>query len=123
MNSAELITALFDAFAGRDVERALALCHRDFEFWPQGTAEAARVAGPYRGRDGMRDYFDDVGRVWRALEVIPDDFRVAGEAVVAFGTATGTRIDGSTLRTSVIWTFKLRDGLLLNARATSTSGD
>ena len=65
------VRALFDAFARRDVERALTLVDPGFEFWPQGTAERAGREEPYRGADGLRRYFADVAEVWDELWVDP----------------------------------------------------
>lgn len=122
--AADIARALFGAFAARDLEAALALCHPDFEFWPQGTAERIGRDEPYRGPDGMREYFTDVQRAWERLTVEPGDLRAAGAGVVAFGTARG-RPAGSDvdIEVPVIWVFKLEDGQVRSIRVVPTAAD
>jgi ketosteroid isomerase-like protein len=117
---AETVRALYDAFARRDVGAAIALAHPELEFWPHGTAERARRGESYRGHDGLREYFADVERVWDELRVEPDELRVAGDAVVAFGTAVG-RTRGQEVRQQVIWVWKLREGRVLSGRVVPTA--
>lgn len=118
----QVIRALFDAFARRDLETALTLLDPDVEFWPQGTAERTQRTTPYRGHDGIREYFADVGRVWDDLRVEPDDLRVAGVGVVAFGTAHG-RIGAELVHQPVIWVFKLRGGRVVFGRVVATAAE
>jgi ketosteroid isomerase-like protein len=116
------VRALFDAFARRDVERALALVDPDFEFWPQGTAERAGRTEPYRRADGLRRYFADVEELWDELWVEPRDLRAAGAGVVAFGVAHG-RAGATEMRLPVIWVFKLRDDRVAYARVVATAAE
>jgi ketosteroid isomerase-like protein len=103
------------------VEAAVALTDPDAELWPEGTAAGLGREEPYRGHDGMREYFADVERAWRSLEVHPGELRSVATAVIAFGTAYGVRHDGTIVELPVIWTFKLRDGLLLSGRIVATA--
>jgi ketosteroid isomerase-like protein len=118
-----LVRALFAAFAARDVEAALRLVDPKADFWPQGTAEAAGQTEPYRGHDGLRQYFADVEEHWRELEIHPGELRVAGTGVVSFGTARGVRRDGTVMDVPVIWTFKLRQGRVIRARVVTTAAE
>jgi ketosteroid isomerase-like protein len=105
------------------VEAATALVDPELEFWPQGTAEGVGRDEPYRGIEGMRAYFDDVARAWRELEVHPGELRAVAGAVVAFGSAKGTRLDGTELELPVIWTFKTRNGRVLSGRVVATAAE
>jgi ketosteroid isomerase-like protein len=105
------------------VDAALAVAHPDLEFWPQGTAEGVGRAEPYRGIEGLRAYFADVARAWRELVVEPGDLRAVAGAVVAFGCARGVRIDGTSVDLPVIWTFKVKDGLVLSGRVVGTAAE
>ena len=62
----------------------LELSAPDIEFWGP-TASFAREGQAYVGHEGMRQYFADVARVWRVLEVVPHDFRDLGDRVLVFG--------------------------------------
>ena len=55
----EVVKAIFAAFAARDVEAVLALADPDVEFTAVTGEDAGRTE-PYRGHDGMRQYFRDV---------------------------------------------------------------
>jgi ketosteroid isomerase-like protein len=118
----EVVSALYDAFARRDVEAAVALAHPELEFWPQGTAERVGREEPYRGPDGLRRYFADVERAWEQLRVEPAELRVAGAGVVAFGRVVG-RSGGRDVELPAIWVWKLRDGLVAYVRAVATAAE
>ncbi len=118
------VRRLFDAFAARDPEAAVALLHPELEFWPQPTADLAGRAAPYRGHDGFRRYLADVDRLWAQFSVEPDDFRVAGAGVICFGAAQGRpRGAGAAQRLPVIWVFRLRDGLIAFCRVARTAAE
>lgn len=80
----QLVRRVFETFTERDIEGMLALAAPDIEFWGP-TAAFAREGRPYAGHEGMRDYFADVARLWRTLEVVPHDFRDLGDRVLVFG--------------------------------------
>ncbi|HEX6389459.1 MAG TPA: nuclear transport factor 2 family protein, partial [Solirubrobacteraceae bacterium] len=103
-DGADIVREVFAAFTRRDVETVVALTHPEGEFWPGGTAEQAGRSEPYRGHDGIREYFADLARVWDELAIHPGELRAAGAGVVAFGTvharAAGNDVAGEI---PVIW--------------------
>ena len=104
----DVVRAIYAAFAARDIEGALDFVAPDCEIHLEGTAGAAGRKGPYRGHDGLRQYFRDVERVWRELTVEAGDFRVVPGSVVVMGHVEGH--DGKTrIRRRVLWTWRLRD--------------
>ena len=122
----QTVRDLFAAFSARDAEAALALVHPDVEFWAEPTADLAGRAEPYRGRDGFRAYLADVERVWDEFAVDPQDFRVAGTGVIAFGVAEGRPKDAGhdeRQRIPVIWVFRLADGLVVFCRVARTAAE
>ena len=111
-DEADVVRAIYDAFARRDVEAALGSpldCELDFA----GTARLAGRSGPYFGHDGLREYFRDVERVWQELVLHTEDIRVIPGSVIVIGHITGRRQDVDVRRSSV-WTWRVKDG-----RATS----
>jgi len=80
----ELVRSVFEAFTGRDIDAMLELIAPEMEFWGP-TASFARQGEAYVGHEGMRQYFADVEKVWRTLEVVPHDFRDLGDRVLVFG--------------------------------------
>ena len=118
------VLRLFDAFAARDADAALAVLHPDVELWAQPTAERVQRPAPYRGHDGFREYLADVDRAWESFRVEPGDFRVAGGGVIAFGHAEGrARGADAAVRLPVIWVFRLRDGLVAFCRVARTAAE
>jgi ketosteroid isomerase-like protein len=69
----------------------------------------------YRGHDGMRQYFDDVQKVWKKLRVDPREFRAIADRVVAVGRVSGDR-DGNRVDSQAAWAWKLRDGKVVWGR-------
>jgi ketosteroid isomerase-like protein len=104
----DVVRAIYSAFAARDIEGALDFVSADCEIHLEATASAAGRSGPYRGHDGLREYFADVERVWHELEVHADDFRTVPGSVVVMGYVSGR--DGErSIRRRAMWTWRLRD--------------
>ena len=113
----EIVRAIYDAFARRDVEAALEHVDPDITFAPEGTARILGRSEPYRGHAGMREYFADVERLWDELTLHATDIRATGGGVVVFGHVEGT-IEGRPYSSDAIWTWQIRDGKAISARAT-----
>ena len=109
------IRAIYDAFARNDVEAALAHVAADIEWFPTGTASRVGRTEPYRGHEGVREYFADAARVWDDLTLHADDIRAAATSVVVFGHVEG-RAGGELLRRSVVWTWRLHGGKAVSLR-------
>ena len=104
-----LVRAMFEAFARRDIEAVLPYLDADVELQVPSTSGFAGRTGPYRGHQGIRDYFADVAAVWDELVVEPEDFRSTENAVVIFGRIRG-RGGAQRIETRVLWSWKLRAG-------------
>jgi ketosteroid isomerase-like protein len=109
------VRAIYAAFGRRDIEAALAYVAPDVELFPSGTASRVGRTEPYRGHDGVREYFADAARVWDDLTLHADDIRAAAASVVVFGYVDG-RIGGEPVRRRVIWTWRFRDGRAVSLR-------
>jgi ketosteroid isomerase-like protein len=111
-----VVRAVYTAFARRDLDAALALIAPDCEVHLEGTARQVGRSEPYRGHAGLREYWADVDRVWSELTLHTEDIRVIPGSVVVLGHVTGVR-DGAPVRRNAVWTWKLRDGLVVHIRA------
>src|SRR4051794_19977356 len=87
----------------------------DCEFELKGTAERVGRREPYRGHEGLREYFADVSRTWEDLTIHADDFRAIPGSVIVMGYVDG-RIGGESVRRTAVWTWKVRDGLATHVR-------
>jgi len=112
----EVVKSVYDAFARRDLEAIAAVIAPDAQLLGGPTAQEAEVDEPYRGVDGLRRYFADVASVWDTLSAYPEDFRAAATgSVVVFGRLVSVADDKEISR-RVIWTWRLRDGLIISLR-------
>jgi ketosteroid isomerase-like protein len=114
----DAVRAIYEAFARRDVEAALAFVSEDMVFRPEGTARLAGRSEPYRGHDGLRQYFVDVETIWDDLTLHATDIRASAGGVIVFGHVEGT-IDGRRYEADALWTWQVRDGKAVSARATA----
>ena len=110
------VRAIYDAFARRDIEAMLPHVADDCELDLPGTAERAGRTEPYRGPEGVRQYFADAERVWSELTLTADDIRAASGGVVVFGHVEG-RHGGEDLRRRVVWLWQLRSGKAVRVSA------
>jgi ketosteroid isomerase-like protein len=111
----EVVRATYAAFAARDVEQVIAFAAPDCELRLDGTARSVQRAEPYRGHAGVREYFADVDRAWDDLRLFADDIRAVPGSVIVMGHVEATA-GGVVHRRSVLWTWKVRDGLAVSIR-------
>ena len=111
----DVVRAIYDAFAVRDLDAALAFVAPDCVIHLVGTARRVGRDEPYVGHDGMRQYFADVERYWDELAVHAEDFRVIPGSVIVMGHVTGVA-DGEEIRRSAVWTWRVRDGRAVHVR-------
>ena len=112
----EIVRAIYTAFARRDIDGMLEFLAPDCELHLEGTARAAGREGPYRGHDGMRDYFADVERLWDELVLHAEDYRAVPGSVIVIGHITGHK-QGLDVRRASVWTWRVVNGRAVSVRA------
>ena len=113
--------ASFAAFAARDLDAALALMDPDVELTAV-TGEQAGRTEPYRGHEGMRQYFRDVATVWEELHLTPRDFRASGDLILVTGKVSA-RSRSRTVTGSTGWIWRVRDGKVTYVRVYPSAAD
>lgn len=83
LENVEVVKRVFEAFAERNVDAMADLLDPEVLFEPAPTF--ARPHRSYLGHSGMRQYFDDLSESWERLEVNVQEYRSAGNYVLAFG--------------------------------------
>jgi ketosteroid isomerase-like protein len=106
----EIVRRLLEAFNRRDAEAILELVDPEVRFVTM-TGRLVREDEPYVGRQGLLDYFADAERLWPRLQVEIGQIQTAGDAVVVLGYVNAETAAGA-LRQPVVWTWRLRDGLV-----------
>ncbi|HZB05174.1 MAG TPA: nuclear transport factor 2 family protein [Thermoleophilaceae bacterium] len=114
----EVVKAAFAAFAARDLQAVLALSRPDIELTAVTGAHAGRT-DPYRGHDGMRQYFRDVAAVWEELRLTPREFREEGDLILVTGKVSAH----SRSRTVTGWIWQLRNGKVTFVRVYASAAD
>lgn len=103
----DLLTAAYDAFDARDVERALAAMHPEVA-WPNGMD-----GGYVRGHDGVREYWT---RQWRLIDphVEPRGFATdeAGRVVVDVHQVVRDRAGNTRADRMVQHVYTIEGGLI-----------
>jgi ketosteroid isomerase-like protein len=117
----DVIRAVFEAFAERDVERVLVHADPEIEFSAVTGDHAGRVE-PYRGHDGIRQYFRDVASVWDELRIVPGEFREDGDKVLVTGRVSA-RSPARIVAGSTGWIWRLTDGKVTHARVYPSAAD
>ena len=110
----DVVREVFAAFAERDVDRVLAHSSPDVEF-SAVTGEHAGRTDPYRGHDGLRQYFRDLAEVWDELRIVPRDFRQDGDRILVTGRVSA-RSPARIVAGSTGWIWRVSDGLVVYAR-------
>jgi ketosteroid isomerase-like protein len=110
----DVVKAVFTAFAERDVEGVLAHASPDVEL-SAVTGDHAGRTEPYRGHEGLRQYFHDVARVWDDLRIVPGEFRESGDTILVTGRVSA-RSPARLVAGSTGWIWRLRGGLVVYAR-------
>jgi ketosteroid isomerase-like protein len=111
----EVVRAIYAAFNARDVEGVLVHLAEDCELDLRGTAAAIGRPDPYRGHDGMREYFADVETAWDALTIHAEDFRAIPGTVIVMGYVDAQR-HGEPASRRAVWTWKVSDGRATHVR-------
>jgi ketosteroid isomerase-like protein len=117
----DVVKAVFLAFSERDVEGVIAHAHPDIEFSAVTGGHAGRTE-PYRGHDGLRQYFRDVAEVWEDLRIVPGEFRRSGDTILVTGRVSA-RSPARIVAGSTGWLWRLRDGLVVHARVYPSAAD
>lgn len=110
----DVVRAVFAAFADRDVERVLAYADPAVEF-SAVTGDHAGRTEPYRGHEGIRQYFRDVAAVWDELRLTPGEFRQSGDTILVTGRVSARSL-ARVVAGSTGWIWRLRDGKVVYAR-------
>jgi ketosteroid isomerase-like protein len=117
----DVIKAVFEAFSERDVEGVVALSHPDIEF-SAVTGDHVGRTEPYRGHDGLRQYFRDVSAVWDELRIVPGEYREDGDVILVTGRVSA-RSPARIVAGSTGWIWRVRDGLVTYARVYPSAAD
>ena len=106
----EIVQRGFDAFNEKGVEGIIPLIHSDFE----ATTPPSLASEPdtYRGRDGIRRWFDSFDEVMDEIRWEPHRFREVGDRVVVeFTLRARGKTTGLDFGQDAVMVWEIRDGM------------
>ena len=115
----DVVKEVYAAFAARDSERVVAVLDPDAVFIAGGILGRTQ---PYRGHEGMREYFRDVARVWDELVLTPREFEEVGDQILVTGRVSA-RSPSRMISGSTGWVWRVRDGLVVYARVYASAAE
>jgi len=114
MENKQLVRSVYDAFQHADIETILKSLTDDFEFDVPGPAP---FAGRRQGRDGMRQFFDELRRAVQLDQFDVDEVLGDGDKVVVLGRERSTvRETGRHYESDFAHVYTLRGGKLSHGR-------
>jgi ketosteroid isomerase-like protein len=117
----DVVKEVFAAFAARDPERVVAVLDPDVVFIAVTGGILGRTE-PYRGHEGVREYFRDVGRVWDELVLTPREFEEVGDAILVTGRVSA-RSPSRMISGSTGWVWRVRNGLVVYVRVYGSAAE
>jgi ketosteroid isomerase-like protein len=117
----DVVKEVYAAFAVRDLERVEAVLDPDVVFVAVTGGLIGRTE-PYRGHEGMREYFTDVARIWDELVLTPREFEEVGDAILVTGRVSA-RSPSRMISGSTGWVWRVRDGLVVYVRVYASAAE
>jgi ketosteroid isomerase-like protein len=106
----QIVRRVFDAFVRRDVEAALEVMAAEVEFSAPATQALVEKSIAYEGHDGVREYFDDVARVWAELEVFLHEYHEVGDdRILVVGRVRGRGTARHIVDEPAQWAWRIED--------------
>jgi ketosteroid isomerase-like protein len=118
----ELLHHAFDAFNRRDLDAFLALCDPDVEF----ISYLARVEGgePYRGHDGVRDWWERLLAVYPDFKAEIEDVRDLGDRTIMRARVHGHGLESDAPMDQTMWQVaEYRHGRTIGWRFVNSEAD
>src|SRR5262245_4618114 len=120
----EALKRAFEAGNHRDIEGLLAEVHPEVEWHPAIAELREGEARPYRGHEGVREWFRDQNEAFAEVLLDYSEFRDFGERVVGIGRLrTRGKVSGVETESPVAWVVEFKEGKAIHAQAYLDPGD
>jgi ketosteroid isomerase-like protein len=107
-----LVGRLYNAFNQRDEATIAELCAPRMEFFAVTAEEVGRGA-PYVGPEGLRDYLDDVARIWEELLITASRAERRENRLLVVGRVYVRNRELGIRDMPVAWIWWMEDGLFV----------
>jgi ketosteroid isomerase-like protein len=113
--ASDVVKRAYEAFDERDLKALTDVTHPEVEI----TSVTGIIAGherPYKGREALVDYLQDVEKIWDEIELVPQEFiDLDADRVLVFGRVRARR-QNSRVDTPNAWLWELRGGRVLSVK-------
>jgi ketosteroid isomerase-like protein len=113
-NNGELVNQAYAAFARQDIAGIIELLDDGVEW---SSPKTLPHGGDFRGKDGVLEFFTNIGTAWESLAVKPESVdELPDGRVVAVAGASGELRSGVQAGYGAAHLFELRDGKIIRFR-------
>lgn len=107
------LNRFYSAFNSGDMEGAFACLSPEIEWIYHGPRDRIAFAGTFHGHDGVRDFFRRVVETIELVEMAPETFEAAGDAVYGTGVEHSRSLaTGREYRLRWVHIYKVEGGLM-----------
>jgi ketosteroid isomerase-like protein len=105
--------AIFEAWNRSDFDGWANLAHPEVEFRPEMAAQLEGIGGVYRGREGLRRFWDEFHDVWETVTVTVDEHEWVGERLLVVGCVNARgRHSGVPVNSPLAWLIEFDADLI-----------
>ena len=109
-----------DAFNRRDLDTIVESFAPEVEWWPLRSA----TEGPYRGHDGIREWFADTAEQFEYIHATVHEVREQDDAVVVSGELrVKGRQSGAAIDQPITWVFRYADDKVIWGKSYTDPGE
>ena len=110
---AEVVQQAYEAFARGDIPAVIESLSDDVTW---DVAEVLPQGGSFRGRDGVQQFFEGLGKAWEEVNIDLTDLIDGGDQVVGVGVGSGKLRDGGDAEYGFTHVFTIGDGKVTRFR-------
>jgi ketosteroid isomerase-like protein len=116
-DNVELVESAWEAFGRRDIEAATQIAGPNSEII---APESLPWGGTYRGQDGFKEFTENLLGHFAEFSAKPEKVLGADDDhVVVVARVTAKTKGGNDFQGRVVWIYRLRDGKIVQAEATT----
>ena len=111
--NADLVRSAYEAFGRGDIPAVIGLLGERVEWevtavLPQG--------GAWRGREGVGEFFEGLGRAWEEIRIEVEDFIDGGDNIAVIGRGAGKLTGGRAAGYKFVHVHTVQDGQIVRFR-------
>jgi uncharacterized protein len=123
-DNVQIIKEAYAAFGRGDIPSLLNMLSEDVDWHIPGNEQIVPYAGKYQGREGVGNFFSNLGGAEETTRFEPQEFIAQGDKVVATGNyGAHVRTTGNDYGFEFVHIFTVSDGRITNFRQYADTAD